>query len=75
LVVLRVALLQVHGALAASHTAPPSAPSVTDLLCLMKQAAQKPILWYLTLCGFLVSGSWATSAYEVGMNHTANFDG
>jgi hypothetical protein len=59
----RMVSVQVHGALAASHNAPHSAPSVTELLRLMKQTAQKPILWYLTLCGFLVSGTWAILAF------------
>lgn len=47
--------MQVHGALAVSADRPRSAPSVKELLRLMLEAAKKPILWYLTAAGFLVS--------------------
>lgn len=49
-----VAVVQVHGELAASPGRPRSAPSVKELLVLMLEAAKKPILWYLTAAGFLV---------------------
>lgn len=48
-------LLQVHGVLPAQAGKPATAPSFQELLRLMLEAAKVPILWFLTLCGFLVS--------------------
>jgi hypothetical protein len=51
------AVPQVHGKLAASPSKPEPASSAGDMLRLMREAAQKPILWYLTLMGFLVGAT------------------
>lgn len=50
-------VLQVHGKLAASPSKPEAVPGVGDMLRLIWEAAQKPILWYLTLMGFLVGAA------------------
>lgn len=69
LCLLRCALtvcLQVHGKLAASPSKPEAAPGVGDMLRLMWEAAQKPLLWYLTLVGFLVSAAAPSTGPGVG---------
>lgn len=58
-------MLQVHGKLAASPSKPEAAPGLGDMLRLMWEAAQKPILWYLTLMGFLVGAAAASFEFWV----------